>query len=97
MNSFFYGNTFGKNNMALPYVVSKLCPLVHLPSCSFSNQTFKSNTARVVLGKLVQQIGVSYTFEISLFGFNKNVHLNLYRVKKYPCFQNTINKWEEIY
>jgi hypothetical protein len=97
MNSFFYGNTFGKNNMALPYVISKLCPLVHLPSCSFSNKAAKANTARVVLGKLIQEVGVTYTFEISLFGSIKNVRKYLCRAKRYLSFFSITLKWEELY
>jgi len=37
MNSFFYGNTFGKYNMIFPYFTSKIQPMVNLSSCCFSD------------------------------------------------------------
>lgn len=62
LNSFFYGNTFGKNNMAFPYIAAKSNPFLDLNSCSFSDQKDKNKTARVVLGNLIKDTGSAYTY-----------------------------------
>jgi hypothetical protein len=55
MNSFFYGNTFGKYNMLFPFIASKLEPMIDFGSCSFTDEEReKSNTARVVLGNMIK-------------------------------------------
>jgi hypothetical protein len=74
MNSFFYGNTFGRYNMLLPAVAARGEPFIELAECSFTEEeAMKSNTARVVLGNLVRETGSAYTFEVSLFGGMRNV------------------------
>jgi hypothetical protein len=36
MNSFFYGNNFGKNFMLFPYVASTMSDLIDFKSCTFT-------------------------------------------------------------
>jgi len=63
MNSFFYGNTFGKSNMIFPYVASKMDSFIDYSSCRFNDEEQeKSKTARVILGNLIKQTGSAYTY-----------------------------------
>lgn len=73
MNSFFYGNSFGKHNMLLPCVAARMEPFIDFADCTFSDdEEDKANTARVVLGNMIKETGSAYTFEISLFGGIRN-------------------------
>ena len=61
--------------MAFPYIASKMNPFIDLCSCTFSDPSNdKAKTARVILGNLIKDTGTVYTFEVSLFGGNKNVY-----------------------
>ena len=74
MNSFFYGNTFGRHNFIFPYFASKIEPMIDLSSCSFTDDDKeKSKTARVILGNMIRETGSAYTYEVSLFGHTKGV------------------------
>lgn len=74
MNSFFYGNTFGKNPMLFPYIASKSCPYVSFDDSKFSSdKASKATTARVVLGNMIKETGNVYTYEVTFFGSYKNV------------------------
>ena len=63
LNSFFYGNTYGKNNMIFPFVASKIDPFIDFGSCRFNEESGdKIRTARAVLGQLIRQTGSVYTY-----------------------------------
>ena len=98
MNSFFYGNTFGRHNMIFPLVISKIQPMVDLSSCCFSDEDKdKSKTARVILGNMIRETGSAYTYEISLFGYTKNVNCCINRTKCCLFCLNTSRRWAEVY
>ena len=93
MNSFFYGNTFGKNNLIYPYVVSKIEPFVDFSNCNFTDDIHeKSKTARVILGHLIKDTGSVYTYEVSLYGYIKNVKKYLSRIRNSPLPSITIKR-----
>ena len=74
MGSFFYGNSFGKNNGLFPYITSKMNSNISLQDSSFKQENNeKMATARVVIGKMIKNTGSFYTFETSFFGGWKRV------------------------
>ena len=88
MGSFFYGNDYGQNHMLFPYIASKMNRSILFEKSKFSHETendAKFSTARVVLGNIVKDAGgYVYTYEVSFFGYFKEVTLPLFRTLKFP-------------
>jgi len=64
MNTFFYGNPFGKNTGLFAYVASKISPHIRIENSTFHKEkavSAKSTTARIILGNLIKDSGSFYT------------------------------------
>lgn len=63
MGSFFYGNSFGKNNGVFPYLASKINSNISFKDSTFNKDNAdKITTARVALGNMIKHTGCFYTF-----------------------------------
>ena len=55
MNTFFYANSFGKNNLLFPAVAARTLSYLDLADCSLADDALdRAATARVALGSLIR-------------------------------------------